>query len=62
MVQNSHHLLFFFKEWANRHHILVQYISTLANHQNGFVERSIGPLEDVLDMNMFGSLREGYHS
>ncbi len=48
-----------FKEWANRHHILVQYIQPGKPSQNGFVERFNRTFrEDVLDMNLFGSLRE----
>ena len=48
-----------FKEWAADHHILVQYIQPGKPAQNGFIERFNRTFrEDVLDMNLFGSLRE----
>ena len=48
-----------FKAWADDHHILVHYIQPGKPAQNGLIERFNRTYrEDVLDMNLFGSLRE----
>lgn len=48
-----------FKDWADEHHILIDYIQPGKPAQNGFIERFNRTYrEDILDMNLFHSLNE----
>ena len=48
-----------FRQWADKHQVLINYIQPGKPAQNGFIERFNRTYrEDILDMNLFSHLRE----